>query len=586
MNYPKIPLAQTVVQLCKAKNIKHIVISPGSRSAPLTIGFTEDDYFTCYSIVDERSAAFFAMGIAQNIKHPVALVCSSGSALLNYYPAIAEAFYSHIPLVVLSADRPEYLIGIGDGQTINQPEVYKNHILYSANLKLDLEDTPKRKSDDEPIIIKNIENRLERFLGLKQEIQKENEEAINLAINKAIVKNGPVHINVPFEEPLYDMVQEPTVMPKNIPPKEISQKIDATILKDLVTDWSNATKKMVLVGVNPKDSIDERWLNDLAEDDSVLVFTETTSNIHHKAFFPSIDKMIWPLNDDELEQLQPDILLTFGGLIVSKKVKAFLRKYQPKHHWHIDAVNANDTFFCLENHIKVSPNSFFSAFLPQLTHHRKSNYKTTWKSVKKHRKLKHSSYLEQISYSDFSVYNKVFQALPDHSVMQLSNSSTIRYSQLFDLNKTIEVHCNRGTSGIDGSMSTAVGFASSTTKQTTFITGDLSFFYDSNALWNNYIPKNFRIILVNNSGGGIFRILPGHKNTANFDHFFETKHELSAKYLCEMYGFEYNTAKNIDELEESLNNFFNTSNQPKLLEVFTPRTINDDVLLNYFKFIK
>ena len=140
MKYPKIPLAQTVVELCKAKNIKHIIISPGSRNAPLTLGFSTNKFFKCYSIVDERSAGFFALGIAQQIKCPVAILCTSGSAMLNYYPAISEAFYSDIPLIVLSADRPKHLINIGDGQTINQKHVFENHILYSAYLKLDLKD--------------------------------------------------------------------------------------------------------------------------------------------------------------------------------------------------------------------------------------------------------------------------------------------------------------------------------------------------------------------------------------------------------------------------------------------------------------
>ena len=131
MKYPKIPLAQTVVQLCKAKDISNIVISPGSRNAPLTLGFTNDSFFNCYSIVDERCAAFFALGIAQQTQKPVAVLCTSGSALLNYYPAVAEAYYSDIPLIVLSADRPKYLVGIGDGQTINQKEVYKkSHIIF------------------------------------------------------------------------------------------------------------------------------------------------------------------------------------------------------------------------------------------------------------------------------------------------------------------------------------------------------------------------------------------------------------------------------------------------------------------------
>jgi 2-succinyl-5-enolpyruvyl-6-hydroxy-3-cyclohexene-1-carboxylate synthase len=148
------------------------------------------------------------------------------------------------------------------------------------------------------------------------------------------------------------------------------------------------------------------------------------------------------------------------------------------------------------------------------------------------------------------------------------------------------VFCNRGTSGIDGSTSTAIGCAVANTKQTTFITGDLSFFYDSNALWNNYIPNNFRIIVVNNEGGGIFRILPGHKNTDNFDYFFETKHHLTAKQLCEMYGFEYIIAHNEQDLDSDLKSFYQKSKQPRLLEVFTPRTENDSILLDYFKFVK
>ena len=216
MKHPKIPLAQTVVQLCKAKNIQHIVLSPGSRNAPLTIGFSHDPFFNCYSIVDERCAAFFALGIAQQIQEPVAVVCTSGSALLNYYPAVAEAFYSNIPLVILSADRPKHLVGIGDGQTINQEDVFKNHILYSANLKQDLSEENKLELEELPLL-KNIKNKLEKYLGLQRTIQQHNDEQINAAINTSISQKGPIHINVPFNEPLYDMVDELVVNPKVIP---------------------------------------------------------------------------------------------------------------------------------------------------------------------------------------------------------------------------------------------------------------------------------------------------------------------------------------------------------------------------------
>lgn len=586
MTYPKIPLAQTVIQLCKAKNIKHIIISPGSRSAPLTIGFTHDNFFECYSIVDERCAAFFAMGIAQKLKTPTALVCTSGSALLNYYPAIAEAFYSNIPLVVLSADRPKHLIGIGDGQTINQINVYQNHIIYSANLKLDLNDEKNVPIDEELPIIKNIENKLERFLGIQKGIQEHNEYEINMALNLAILKSGPVHINVPFNEPLYERISELSVHPENTTINKKNNNLDGLVLKECVEDWMAASKKMVLVGVNPPNDIDTAFLEDLAEDESIIVFTETTSNLHHKSFFPSIDQIISPLSEDEQKELQPEILVTFGGLIVSKKIKALLRKFKPKAHWHIDENNANDTFFSLSKHLETSPQEFFKAFLPKITHHKKSEYHDFWSKIKKHRLKRHDVYLNEISFSDFKAFDIVLKALPKHSVLQVGNSSAIRYTQLFKMNKTIEVYCNRGTSGIDGSTSTAIGFSGVSEKRTTFITGDLSFFYDSNALWNNYIPKDFRIILLNNQGGGIFRILPGHKNTENFDTYFETNHDLHAKHLCDMFGFEYTSADSQETLAKALNMFFDDTDKPKLLEIFTPKHLNDEILLDYFKFIK
>jgi 2-succinyl-5-enolpyruvyl-6-hydroxy-3-cyclohexene-1-carboxylate synthase len=206
--------------------------------------------------------------------------------------------------------------------------------------------------------------------------------------------------------------------------------------------------------------------------------------------------------------------------------------------------------------------------------------------IRQIRRAKHTEYLQEIPFSDFKVFDLVLNNLPKNIVLQVGNSSIIRYTQLFQLPKSIDVFCNRGTSGIDGSTSTAIGSAITNKKQTVFITGDLSFFYDSNALWNNYIPKNFRIIVVNNQGGGIFRILPGHKNTQNFDTYFETKHDLNAKPLSELYGFVYQKASDEASLKRALTTFFKAGKKPKLLEIFTPRTQNDDILLNYFKFIK
>lgn len=550
MRLPKIPLAQTVVQLCIAKGIKHIVISPGSRNAPLTIGFTNHPFFECYSIVDERSAAFVALGIAQQTQTPVAVVCTSGSALLNYYPAIAEAYYSDIPMVVLSADRPEHLINVGDGQTINQKGVYSGHILYEANLT--------------------------------EEGSKDDQREINNAINTCIEQQGPVHINIPFNEPLYELVEEfnTEISPVTTTPANWNEDVSA--YKNI---WRSAKRKLVLVGSNYPNSVAQKYLDILAKDDSVIVFTETTSNLNNDEFFPSIDKIIAPLDHNGFEQLQPEVLLTFGGMIVSKKIKAFLRKYQPKEHWHIDPKKAFDTFFCLKKHFKGSVNEVLGQLLDDQII-QQSDYKAHWSNIKLYRQTKHEEYLDRVEYSDLKVFQSLLNTLPNKALLHCGNSSTIRYMQLFHINSSLDVFCNRGTSGIDGSTSTAVGASMVSSQQTVFITGDLSFFYDSNALWNNYIPPSFRIIVINNSGGGIFRILPGHKNTTNFDTYFETKHDLKASHLCNMYGFQYSRADSIEEIEQEMKHFYKEGDQPKLLEIFTPRKVNDTVLLNYFEKLK
>jgi len=586
MKVSEIPLAQTVVQLCKAKNIRHIVISPGSRNAPLTISFTNDSFFTCYSIVDERCAGFFALGIAQQIKHPVALLCTSGSALLNYFPAVAEAFYSGIPLVVLSADRPKYLVGIGDGQTINQKDVYGAHVEYSTNLKLDIDESKEAliTNKETPKLLEVIESKLEGFLGMQQSIQQDNETEINTAFHTAITTSRPVHINCPFDEPLYKTLGNYTVTPEEAKIPLFTNDILASDIEELQLAWKTSKRKLVLVGVNWPETLDLKYIENLASDSSVVVLTETTSNLHHERFFPSIDTLIMPLEKDELEVLQADLLVTFGGMVVSKKIKAFLRQNQPNQHWHIDTQKANDTFFCLNKHIKVEPNTFFKTVLTNIK--TESNYYSIWDTIKKHRQKLHTDYLNSIVYSDLKVFDVVLKSLPDYITLHLGNSSTIRYTQLFNLNKTVKVFCNRGTSGIDGSTSTAIGSASVLETQTVFITGDLSFFYDSNALWNAYIPITFRVILINNDGGGIFRILPGNKNTDNFDAFFETKHNLNAKHLCMMYGFEYDVVSNIEELNTTLEEFYKPSHKPRLLEVQTPRTVNDTVLLDYFKAVR
>ncbi|CAN5360377.1 2-succinyl-5-enolpyruvyl-6-hydroxy-3-cyclohexene-1-carboxylic-acid synthase [soil metagenome] len=576
MKHSKIPVAQSIVALCVAKNLKHVVISPGSRNAPLTIGFTHHPEITPYSIVDERCAAFFALGIAQQLREPVAVVCTSGSALLNYYPAVAEAFYSDIPLVIISADRPIERIDIGDGQTIRQKNVFENHILYSANLHSEI--VLESRTADKKLQQKQFES------------QKHNEREINLALNKALEEKGPVHINVPFYEPLYDTVEEIDINPLQIFPEVHDRIYSYQELMPYAELWNKAKRKMVIVGVAAPNAIEQQYLDLLAQDESVLVLTETTSNLNHPEFFTRIDTLIGPIerSDDAQEQfkaLQPDILLTFGGMIISKKIKSFLRNYQPKQHWHVDPKKAYNTFFCLNKHFESKPNSFLEKFF-SLVESGKSDYAGHWKEVKSKRQEQHDIYMKEIPYSDLKVMQLIVPEVPKNQNVQLGNSATVRYAQLFNWDSSQQLYCNRGTSGIDGSVSTAVGAAVVSVDPTLLICGDLSFIYDSNGLWNNYIPKNFRIIILNNEGGGIFRILPGHKNTPNFDTYFETVHTLNAKSLSEMYGFDYASANNSEEITQNLKGFFGEADKPKILEIFTPRKINDGVLLEYFSFMK
>lgn len=549
MIHPKNPLAQSIIEICSSKGIHDIVISPGSRNAPLTIGFANHPKFKCYSIVDERCAAFFALGIAQQKRKPVAVICTSGSALLNYYPAFAEAFYSQIPIIVLSADRPKNKIDIGDGQTIRQENVFGNHSLYNANLT--------------------------------EDVSEENDVFVNEAINVAIAHKGPVHINVPFEEPLYETTKKMSV---DFNVTGLFKTTGTVKIEDIIafsTLWNHSKKILILVGENFPDTIEQKWIDALATSPSVVFLTEANSNLHHPEIINTIDVLITPFTNEEFELLQPRILVTFGGMVVSKRIKTFIRKYKPRHHWHIDENRANDTFGILTHHFQVNPNQFFSQFLPHTTA-LESNYKSSFKNIITQRKSKRKKILEKVPFSDLKAFESILNHLPKNCNLQVSNSSAIRYVQLFDLPKGISVFCNRGTSGIDGSTSTAIGAATTTKKETYLITGDISFFYDSNALWNKYIPKNFKIIIINNNGGGIFRILPGHEENEVFNTFFETSHSLHAKHLAEMYHFHYQTATDESSLIAGLKNIAEEKNKPCILEIFTPEKENNQILKDFF----
>ena len=548
--FPQIPLAQQILLACKAKGIQHIVLSPGSRNAPLTIGFASDPFFTAYSIVDERCAAFFALGLAQQLRAPVVVVCTSGSALLNYYPAVSEAYYSHIPLVVISADRPASKIDIGDGQTIHQRHALALHTGYNANL-----------SEEDKALSYNT------YL-------------LNEALNTAALQRLPVHINAPFEEPLYQTLPAPTAHFHNEPKISKQAALDPDKLLHFINEGSYP-KKMVLIGVLPPGAIEQKWIAWLEKDPSILVLTENTANVVADSFIGMIDTFLAPIEKENLQELlRPDILISVGGMVVSKKIKEFLRKYPPKAHYCIDEQVGYDTFFVLTHHFKTNINTFLETIAPKLSPVA-SSYKDTWLSLYRKTLQKREMFLETIPFSDMASYKAIFEHIPAPYHIQISNSAPIRYAQLFH-SKDWQVYCNRGTSGIDGSTSTAIGASVLSPLPTLLITGDLSFFYNSNALWCNYIPKNFKIIVINNAGGGIFRILPTNKETSFFETFQETTHSLTAEHLCKMYGLSYLQAQCKEEVLKALEVFFKEKERPMLLEIFTPKEVNAGVLKDYF----
>ncbi len=544
---------QILAHLLQEYGIFDIVISPGSRNAPLAIHFSETDDFNCYSIVDERSAGFVGIGMAKSIKKPVALTCTSGSAAANYYPAITEAFYQNTPLLVLTADRPTDFVDIFDGQTIRQKYLYQQHSYGDFQL---LEDSMENADDENFAIIKK-------------------------AIEVCFEKQGPVHINIPLEEPLYNMVSE-------LPGFQSVEKTIRTISYDLpphlVADWNISKRIMILVGTRDYNEELEMQLSQLVKNHTVVVLKEANSNLKHDKFFAHIDRYIFNFQEEDYRTYAPDLLITVGQNVVSKKVKQFLRKANPKNHWHIDEVWHPDTFFALTEKVKTSPEKFFGQLLNFIALEPRA-YFNLWDVLRDKRDLKHLEYCLQTRFSDFKLFEFLSHQLPENINLHISNSSAIRYAQLFDFDKN-RVYCNRGTSGIDGSTSTAMGFAIKDVQQTVLVTGDMSFFYDINGLWNNYIPPYTRIIVFNNGGGDIFKIIPGPSSTNALDEFILTKHHKNAEHIAKHFGFAYTLVDDEDTLSRVLDNFFKPDEKAKILEVDTSAIENAEVLKGYFEFLK
>ncbi|MDP4276301.1 MAG: 2-succinyl-5-enolpyruvyl-6-hydroxy-3-cyclohexene-1-carboxylic-acid synthase [Bacteroidota bacterium] len=537
------------VALLKAYGIAHIVISPGSRNIPLIQSFTCDPFFNCWSIVDERSASYFAIGLIYRVKKPVALCCTSGSALLNYAPAVAEAFYHRLPLVVISADRSQAWIGQMDGQTINQSGAFGKLANYSVQL-------PEIHTDDECWYC----NRL---------------------INEALIccstpVPGPIHINIPISEPLFAFTEErlPDVrcIKAEIPDKSVN-------MRSFCDEWNDAHKRMILVGQQFSDPYLTTLLEKLTEKTDSIVLREHLANLPSSRFIGNFDALIGRFTTNEIREFAPDLLITLGGHLVSKKIKTFLREYKPKRHWHLSAeTDVPDTYQSLTQLINVHPVAFLEKLTGLVKADKERPFAVKWNEF---------SHLipppTQLQFSDISVTGRVLNSLPSFSTLIVANSSPVRNIQLFSLKEQIDVLCNRGTNGIEGSISTAAGYTATGDGLTFLLLGDLSFFHDLSALNNSYLSGNLRIILINNGGGGIFQLLSGLKRSETLESYVTAQHTHSAEAWIKAAGLTYIQANDEQSLEAGLSELVKpNAGKCILLEVFTVAELNKAAFEQYY----
>ena len=553
-------LVNHLVDLCAAKGVHSVVLSPGSRNAPLTISFNEHKDIDCLLVPDERCAGFFALGIAQKSQTPVAICCTSGTASLNYAPSIAEAFYQRIPLLVITADRPVEWVDQGDGQTIVQKNVFHNFVLGSYELPQEAEHSDEVWSGG---------------------------RIVNEALDLCFRQSGPVHINFPMRENLYGKTNSSTP-PKVINTVSCSNVLSDSQIEELSRTWNSSQRKLILCGQLAPDQSLQESLDVILEDPSVALLTETTANLCNTKYIGCIDRTITSITPDELHAFKPEILITIGGAIISKKIKSLLRENKPEEHWHISEHDGHlDTFQSLTKRITCPPSHFFHSIKSKIEPVN-SGYATLWKGRDLLTEQKHNTFISNAEFSDLKAFYSILEYIPSHSALHMSNSTAVRYVQLYNQIRGVEYYANRGTSGIDGSTSTAAGMAYRSSKLNTLITGDMSFFYDSNAFWNDHLEGNFKVIMINNGGGGIFRIIPGPETTDHLEEFFETKQLMTAEHIAKQFDINYHKVSNTKELEDELEQFFKIedNNRPSLLEVFTPRLSNDTILKAYFKALK
>ena len=558
-----------IAEICARHGIQEAVLSPGSRCAPITIAFTRHPKIKTRTISDERSAAFIGLGMAQFNRTPTVLVCTSGSAAYNYAPAVAEAYFQQVPMIILTADRPPEWIDQLDGQTIRQTNIYNGHVKGSFELLADQNHT-------------DAESYTYRMVN----------EAINLSKS---YPPGPVHINIPLREPFYPehdeeitFDQDVPVFEETIPTPVLSEKL----VSELSNDWNSNQKILMIGGQNDGNQDLNTLLEKVLHQKNIAIVGDVISNLHSlEGVIRHHDIFLNDRNNVLLESLQPDLLITFGKSVIAKHLKLFLRAYKPKAHWHIqEAGQVADTYQSLTKVIRCKPNEFIEHIALQQNAdafelQKQQNYFNLWE-IEERKSSRHiETNLPHENWSELNAYNLLMPSIPGDYQLHLANSMAVRYANFIGLStdqSSVSVFANRGTSGIDGSNSSALGSALASGKPTLLLTGDMAFFYDRNAFWNNYKYPNLKIVVFNNHGGGIFNMINGPSEQEEYKEYFETVQPLNAKSVANEFGFEYFQCDTQRKLKNTIQAFIEVENQPAILEIFTDSETNKEAL-NSFK---
>lgn len=542
--------------------VSDAVVCPGSRNAPIVHNLSVCEAIRCRPVTDERSAAFYALGLAIATRRPTVVCVTSGSALLNVMPAVAEAAYQHVPLVVISADRPQQWIDQLDGQTIPQSDALGRFVRKAVQL-------PEPHNDEERWLCRRLVN-----------------EAMHLATCR---QGAPVHINVPISEPLFEFDTE------QLPQLSRFNNIKRAAINDASMDmpdaFHDATRPMIVIGQLAHGTVSHETIRSLSE--KYVVMSEPLSSpsymtIHFDEAVRYIVSDNSSINDDEDDKTAyyPDYVIYVGNTLVSKPARRFLRNAKvPSCLITPDAADIHDPLMTLTDIVECDSDSI-NALLASLCEtpdtDERCRFHDRWQSFLDACAAHADAYAPE--YSQMATVKYFEEQLADLDIdicVHYANSSAVRLACIYAQHY---VWCNRGVNGIEGSLSTAAGFSLATHDMTVCVIGDLSFFYDQNALWNSNLRGNLRIILLNNRGGGIFRQLPGLSDSPAADDLVMASHENTAQGICTQNDIGYMSAKNMDEMQIGIVTLLTReSERPMLLEVFTDS--NDDVkaLEKYFK---